>query len=666
MKYKMLVIICLIICVFTISTACAGEIENETYELEAADNVIVESNYDNYGGDLNNAENGDKDLLTDYNDSVLSSNTYSFTDLKEDINNCNGVLNLQHNYYYKSGDGEAYLYGIKIDSKVTINGNGYTIDGKSLARIFLITGNNVVLNNINFNNGAGGQGGAICWEGENGKVTNCNFNNNKLTNTIGYHGGTNSGGAIFWRGNYGTIESCTFTKNYAKNGGAINWFGSNGKVINCKFISNEATDNGGALFVSRNIRIGDTTSFNKYCTFEGNSAMNGGAIYIEGYQTTIFEDNRFNSNTAKNGGAIYIAGNDNLLKNSVFNENMASENGGAIYCFGDNNNMTIRAQNNSANRGGAIFWDTMTNGKVIFKSCSGNNAKLGDNVFLNKGKITISNSSLLYKYNATLADLQADIENIYYLTLGRNYYFSADTDSNLINGIDLKLIYLIDGNGYVIDGKNCASIFTANNKNYPVNLTNIHFKNCLPLIFNNTAVNIFNCTFENCTESEFGGTIVILNPKDDVASVNKCTFINTSSNYQIIKQSVIENNSSNNNSSNAPVDTTDNTNTKSTTNAKSIKKTTPKLTAKAKTFKKKVKTKKYVVTLKTNKNKPIKKVKLTLKVKGKTYKATTNSKGKATFKITKLTKKGTFKAVVTYKGDNYYNRVTKTVKIKVK
>ena len=103
---------------------------------------------------------------------------------------------------------------------------------------------------------------------------------------------------------------------------------------------------------------------------------------------------------------------------------------------------------------------------------------------------------------------------------------------------------------------------------------------------------------------------------------------------------------------------------KSTTTAKvTVKKATPKLTAKAKTFKKSVKTKNYVVTLKTNQNKVMKKTKVTLKVNGKTYSATTNSKGKATFKITKLTKKGVFTAVVKFAGNKYYN--AKTVKPKI-
>lgn len=97
-----------------------------------------------------------------------------------------------------------------------------------------------------------------------------------------------------------------------------------------------------------------------------------------------------------------------------------------------------------------------------------------------------------------------------------------------------------------------------------------------------------------------------------------------------------------------------------------VNKVTPKLTASKKTFKVKDKTKKYVVTLKTNKNKAYKNQKITVNVKGKTYTAKTNSKGQATFKLTKLTKKGTFTAKVKYGGSSNYKAVSKSVKITVK
>lgn len=97
-----------------------------------------------------------------------------------------------------------------------------------------------------------------------------------------------------------------------------------------------------------------------------------------------------------------------------------------------------------------------------------------------------------------------------------------------------------------------------------------------------------------------------------------------------------------------------------------VKKATPKLTAKAKTFRVKAKTKKYVVTLKTNQNKAMKYKKVTIKVNKRTYSAKTNSKGQATFKLTKLTKKGKFIGIVKYAGSKYYNAKSIKVKITVK
>ena len=96
-----------------------------------------------------------------------------------------------------------------------------------------------------------------------------------------------------------------------------------------------------------------------------------------------------------------------------------------------------------------------------------------------------------------------------------------------------------------------------------------------------------------------------------------------------------------------------------------VKKSTPILKASKKTFKVKVKTKKFTATLNLPRHN-LNHYKLTLKVKGKTYKAYTNSKGKATFKINKLNRKGTFKAVIQFSGDNNLNKVKKTVKIRVK
>jgi len=90
-----------------------------------------------------------------------------------------------------------------------------------------------------------------------------------------------------------------------------------------------------------------------------------------------------------------------------------------------------------------------------------------------------------------------------------------------------------------------------------------------------------------------------------------------------------------------------------------------KITAKKKTFKKAKKTKKYSITLKAGK-KAISKVKVTIKVGKKTYTAKTNAKGKATFNLKKLTKKGKYTAVIKFKGNKNYKASSKKVKITVK
>lgn len=111
----------------------------------------------------------------------------------------------------------------------------------------------------------------------------------------------------------------------------------------------------------------------------------------------------------------------------------------------------------------------------------------------------------------------------------------------------------------------------------------------------------------------------------------------------------------------------DGVNDKSSNTAKVvINKAKPKITAKKATFKAKKKTKKYSIVLKDNKGKAIKKAKVTLKVKGKTYKATTNTKGKATFKITKLTKNGKPTATIKFGGNTLYKAVSKKVKLIIK
>ena len=97
-----------------------------------------------------------------------------------------------------------------------------------------------------------------------------------------------------------------------------------------------------------------------------------------------------------------------------------------------------------------------------------------------------------------------------------------------------------------------------------------------------------------------------------------------------------------------------------------INKEKTKISAKKKTFKRTLKVKKYAIVLKDSKGKAVKKMWVSIKIGKKTFKAKTNAKGKAVFKIKKITKKATYKAKITFKGSANYNKVIKTVKIKIK
>ncbi|ADC47893.1 adhesin-like protein [Methanobrevibacter ruminantium M1] len=276
----------------------------------------------------------------------------SFSDLNRTINgNEDAEITLDKNYAYNPEIDTAFINGIVINRTLTINGNGFTINGSNKAPIFHITGDNVTINNISFVNGYANayvngydgedmRGGAIYWQGRNGKVTYSNFTNNNA----------NDGGAIYWFGTDGIVEYSNFINNNANDGGAIYWFGTDGIVEYSNFINNNANDGGAIYWFGQNGNVENSV-------FTQNHAGSyGGAIYCSGAES-IVEYSNFTNNNAYNGGAIYWFGQNGNVENSVFTQNHAGSYGGAIYCSGaesivEYSNFT----NNNAFNGGAIYW----------------------------------------------------------------------------------------------------------------------------------------------------------------------------------------------------------------------------------------------------------------------------------------------------------------------
>ena len=215
--------------------------------------------------------------------------------------------------------------------KLTIQGNGATIDGASTFRVFLTqSGSNVAIFNLTMTHAApGGHGGAIYANVQESAATtltieHCAFNGNTgdyggaifndgfndpsfpahtatltVTNsTFSNNTGTQYGGAI-WNesGNIVmNVSNCTFTQNSAEtsSAGAIQVDGSTGtitaSITNCTFSQNSAPHFGGAINVDGaggfDFFGHPTSGFASLtvtnCTFAGNNAKWGGAIAMDG------------------------------------------------------------------------------------------------------------------------------------------------------------------------------------------------------------------------------------------------------------------------------------------------------------------------------------------------------------------------------------------------
>ena len=339
----------------------------------------------------------------DLNETIQVTNAKSFTDLDTDINsNTNSQITLKSDYIYNSTTDSKFKNGVVIKKDVTINGNGHTLDGNYLARIFTTESKNIILKNINFVNGnANKEGGAIKGDAT---VINCNFTNNvasyyggaiygncsiKSSNFIKNNATRFYGGAVYGKS---TIEDSNFEGNFARlYGGAIygatatgSTFKENrvnqqggaiykGTAINCDFIKNTA-NTGGAVHTS-NIQNSN---------FEANTAGDGGAAYNSSITNSIFK-----SNTARQRGGAVAASN---VKGSQFIKNVAEDNGGAGFngnyesCIFKDNTVIKHKGNLGQYGGGALY-----NATSVIKSSFENNTAQWGGAILKSQKVEYCN-----------------------------------------------------------------------------------------------------------------------------------------------------------------------------------------------------------------------------------------------------------------------------------
>ena len=559
----------------------------------------------------------DEDVLQDYNGRQISELQNLI-----DKTSSGGTISLKFDYYCDSTTNNG---GITIDRPITINGNGHTIDANKYSRIFYITGNNVVLNNLTFRNAHSYEyGGCIYSEGLL-TINDCNF----YDNSAEY-----SGGAIAATSGL-TLNNCIFRYNEV--------YGQESKV---DYSPTPVTlyGFGGAIYMfaptdgDKYLNITDTT-------FANNNARAGGAVYLDfstrnfgtgGYSIICYMKNAgfYYNNALFGGGALY--GHQYFdIADSGFVGNYAGGSGGAI-CLENSYGIvdyqyTVLPTYLFVHGESAFAYNVAqySGGAILFGSSEG------------KGGILIYDNVIFDGNNATTAAAMSvnDIESLI-------------IDATFVNNI-------ADNNGALYGGTAVDCSFSGNSNPQYYNTT----------ILTGTALTVKQ-TGTTCDNKVITATLTVAKGGAPIANqyvsfyINgKTTKVKTDSNGKATLNV------------NLPAKTYSATvsfpiNSKYFAASKDVsvvvKKATPKITASKATFKAKTKTKKYTVTLKNSKGKVMKSTKVKLTVKGKTFTATTNSKGKATFKITNLKTKGSFTATVKYAGSKYYYAVNKKVKLTVK
>lgn len=331
----------------------------------------------------------------------------------------------------------------------------------------------------------------------------------------------------------------------------------------------------------------------------------GGAVYFEKIATVT--DSKFVNNSAYFGGAVDFQS-ESVMNNCEFDNNFAKYLGGGVFCCEDTKILNSKfAKNIASDGGGLYFFSTGTAENCMFEE----NTAIGyGGAITNENKISVKNSTFI-KNNGAYAGaicLKGD-GSIYCCNFTEN---SA--------------------------AKTAGAVYT---DCYDASILNSKFNHnkaeqAKSIYITNKNVRLENITFNN-NPSTYATELYI--------ECGNKTLINLTYN-NIAKQE-----------STNPSKTVVKTVTKKVTKKKTA------ITAKTKTFKLK-KVKKYTIALKSGKT-ILKKKKVTLRVKGKTYTAKTNSKGKAVFKL-KITKKGKFKATIKFAGDKLYKASKKTVYIKIK
>ena len=158
--------------------------------------------------------------------------------------------------------------------------------------------------------------------------------------------------------------------------------------------------------------------FIQNCTASGNSASEGGVLYMSSSNDVKIYDSTIMSNNGDKGGSIYTSRSNNLLIQSAkFSSNNAKLSGGAIFAQ-DSNNLEINGANFESNSakggGGALYCEqftvlSFTGTDVANTSFASNVAAIGGSILYRKSNVWNVDSNTIVKFNDNKAHLGSAI-----------------------------------------------------------------------------------------------------------------------------------------------------------------------------------------------------------------------------------------------------------------
>ena len=399
------------------------------------------------------------------------------------LTNCNGTGKVIHNSS-RSGSGTGVkvelggkfnLYGGTITNNTADYGGGVLVGSGTTFNMY---GGSITNNTADGDEGYGG--GGVCVKGGTFNMHGGTIAANKATI---YTGKGNGGGVSVVDGgrftmNGGTIGGTSATRDYNQatgNGGGVyvsgerSTFTMNGSasVAYNKAISGTGSytsdgGNGGGVYVKGtgvSVSNNGTFTMNKNASVTGNTAKNGGGVYVKSGKFEMNDNASVSSNTASgntadqgNGGGVYVkSGTFEMNYSASVTGNTATNTGsttnttyGGVYVSGTKStfemNGTASITDNTATNGGVCA----SGGTFAMNGSSKVMNNTGNGVYVIGGKFTVSGAPTVTGNKRNNADSNVFLTGSAYITIG---------EFGLTDGASIGVTKTVD-NGVIAKGVN--------------------------------------------------------------------------------------------------------------------------------------------------------------------------------------------------------------------